>query len=149
MESKRSKKSIKQKGVGIGKGPKFSYDKKPNMNGGFNEKRKEAFGKGIKAMGTGKAKFQYKDGTNLDGRMSKVKKSETKEASRTYGNGSKNGSRGLRKARLNNRNYEYNPFKLSESTSSEEVYLLKERNEEYNFNNIYSYLNLHCRLVGC
>ena len=118
------------KGVGIGRGPKFNYDKKPNMSGGFNEKRKEAFGKGIKAMGTGKAKFQYKDGTNLDGRMSKVKKTETKEASRTYGNGSKSG-RGLRKGRINNRNYEYNPFKISESTSNYEVNLLKEKNEEY------------------
>ena len=56
-----SSKSTKPKGVGIGKGPKFSYDKKPNMGGGFNEKRKEAFGKGTKAMGTGKAKFEYKE----------------------------------------------------------------------------------------
>jgi len=55
------KKSVSPKGVGIGKGPKFSYDKKPNMGGGFNEKRKEAFGKGTKAMGTGKAKFEYKE----------------------------------------------------------------------------------------
>ena len=59
-----------------------------------------------------------------------MKKVETKEASRTYGNGSKNGSRGLRKARLNNRNMEFNPFKLSES-SINEVNLLREKNEEY------------------
>ena len=123
------KKSIKPKGVGIGKGPKFSYDKKPNMGGGFNEKRKEAFGKGTKAMGTGKAKFEYKEGENME--KGSMKKVETKEASRTYGNGSKNGSRGLRKAKTNNRNYEYNPFKLSESQSQQEVQLLKEKNEEY------------------
>ena len=126
---KSMKKSAKPKGVGIGRGPKFSYDKKPNMGGGFNEKRKEAFGKGTKAMGTGKAKFEYKEGENME--KGSMKKVETKEASRTYGNGSKDGSRGLRKGRSNNRNYEYNPFKLSESRSNEEVQLLKEKNEEY------------------
>jgi hypothetical protein len=123
------KKSIKPKGVGIGKGPKFAYDKKPNMGGGFDQKKKEAFGKGTKAMGTGKAKFEYKEGENME--KGSMKKVEAKEASRTYGNGSKNGSRGLRKARTNNRNYEYNPFKLSESQTNQEVQLLKEKNEEY------------------
>ena len=139
-------KSVKPKGVGIGKGPKFAYDKKPNMGGGFNTKKKEAFGKGTKAVGTGKAKFEYKEGENMEkGSMKKVetkeasrtygnrsmKKVETKEASRTYGNGSKDGSRGLRKARTNNRNYEYNPFKISESTDNQQVQLLREKNEEY------------------
>jgi hypothetical protein len=125
------KKSRKPKGVGMGKGPKFSYDKKPNMGGGFNEKRKEAFGKGTKAMGTGKAKFEYKEGENMKGDMTKVKKAETKEASRTLGNGSKNGSRGLRKARTNNRNMSFNPFKLHETESNGEINLLREKNEEY------------------
>ncbi len=123
------KKSLKPKGVGIGKGPKFSYDKKPNMGGGFDTKKKEAFGKGTKAVGTGKAKFEYKEGENME--KGSMKKVEAKEASRTYANGSKNGSRGLRKARTNNRNYEYNPFKLSESQTNQEVQLLKEKNEEY------------------
>ena len=123
------KKMIKQKGTENRRGPKFSYDKKPNMGGGFNEKRKEAFGKGIKATGTGKPKFEYKKGENMEkGSMRKV---ETKEAARTYGNGSKDGSRGLRKAKTNNRNYEYSPFKISENYSNNEVYLLKEKNEEY------------------
>jgi len=125
------KKSRKPKGVGMGKGPKFSYDKKPNMGGGFNEKRKEAFGKGTKAMGTGKAKFEYKEGENMKGDMTKVKKAETKEASRTLGNGSKDGSRGLRKARTNNRNMSFNPFKLHETESNGEINLLREKNEEY------------------
>jgi hypothetical protein len=125
------KKSRKPKGVGMGKGPKFSYDKKPNMSGGFNEKRKEAFGKGTKAMGTGKAKFEYKEGENMKGQMTKVKKAETKEASRTLGNGSKDGSRGLRKARTNNRNMSFNPFKLHETESNGEINLLREKNEEY------------------
>ena len=123
-----SKKSMKSKGLESRRGPKFNYDKKPNMSGGFNTKRKEAFGKGTKAMGTGKAKFEYKKGENME--KGSMKKVETKEASRTYGNGSKNGSRGLRKARLNNRNMEFNPFKLSES-SINEVNLLREKNEEY------------------
>jgi hypothetical protein len=123
-----SKKSMRSKGLESRRGPKFNYDKKPNMSGGFNTKRKEAFGKGTKAMGTGKAKFEYKEGENME--KGSMKKVETKEASRTYGNGSKNGSRGLRKARLNNRNMEFNPFKLSES-SINEVNLLREKNEEY------------------
>ena len=128
---KSRKKSRKPKGVGMGKGPRFSYDKKPNMGGGFNEKRKEAFGKGTKAMGTGKARFEYKEGENMKGQMSKVKKAETKEASRTLGNGSKDGSRGLRKARTNNRNMSFNPFKLHETESNGEINLLREKNEEY------------------
>jgi hypothetical protein len=146
------KKSIKPKGVGIGHGPKFNYDKKPNMDGGFPDKKKEAFGKGVKAMGTGKAKFEYKEekewGSNkheykrkkvdgvekkagdVKGHYKTYEKKETKEAARTYGSGSKDGSRGLRKARLNNRNMSFDPFKLHESASNE-VQLLREKNEEY------------------
>jgi hypothetical protein len=146
------KKSIKPKGVGIGHGPKFNYDKKPNMDGGFDEKKKEAFGKGVKAMGTGKARFEYKEEKNygsnkhefkrkkvdgvekkagdVKGHYKTYEKKETKEAARTYGSGSKDGSRGLRKARLNNRNMSFDPFKLHESTSNE-VQLLREKNEEY------------------
>jgi hypothetical protein len=148
------KKSIKPKGVGIGHGPKFGYDKKPNMGGGFSEKKKEAFGKGTKAMGTGKARFEYKEekewgGNKGDYKRKKedgvekktgekdghykdyMKKKETKEASRTLGNGSKDGSRGLRKARTNNRNMSFNPFKLHETESYGEMNLLREKNEEY------------------
>ena len=71
------KKSVTPKGVGIGRGPKFSYDKKPNMGGGFNEKRKEAFGKGTKAMGTGKARFEYKE--EKSGVLKKVNSDVKKE----------------------------------------------------------------------
>jgi hypothetical protein len=127
---KKSLKSLKSKGTENRRGPKFSYDKKPNMGGGFNEKRKEAFGKGIKATGTGKPRFEYKENMKME-KAAVAKKSETKEAARTYGNGSKDGSRGLRKAKTNNRNYEYSPFKISENYSNNEVYLLKEKNEEY------------------
>jgi len=139
------KKSMKPKGVGMGSGPKFGYDKKPNMNGGFNTKRKEAFGKGTKAVGTGKAKFEYKEGFDkvtlggnkgdkskthpgkkdyMETKMMKPKKMETKEASRTYGNGSKEG-RGLRKGITPNRNLTF------ESVDRSELKLLREKNNEY------------------
>jgi hypothetical protein len=67
-----SKSSVKPKGVGIGKGPKFSYNNK--AKGGFDEDKKE----GPKSVGTGKAKFEYKKGANMEGK-SKVVKAETKE----------------------------------------------------------------------
>ena len=56
----------------VGSGPKFTY--KDKAAGGFNEKRKE----GPKSVGTGKAKFEYKAGANMEGK-SKVVKAETKE----------------------------------------------------------------------
>jgi hypothetical protein len=132
MESKRSnkskrsmtsKKSITPKGVGIGKGPKFGYDKKPNMSGGFSEKKKEAFGKGIKAMGTGKAKFEYKEGEKMGvGKNTTVKKMETKEASRTLGSGSNFRRGGLPKPRA------HSSFNTA---INEELELMKEKNNEY------------------
>ena len=64
--------TYKPKGVGIGSGPKFSY--KDKAKGGFNEKKKQ----GPKSVGTGKAKFEYKKGENMEGK-SKVVKAETKE----------------------------------------------------------------------
>ena len=69
---REGKSTVKPKGVGIGKGPKFSYDNK--AKGGFDEDKKE----GPKTMGTGKAKFEYKKGANMEGK-SKVVKAETKE----------------------------------------------------------------------
>ena len=122
------KKAMKPKGVGMGNQSKFKYNQKPNMNGGFNVKKKE----GPKSIGTGKAKFEYKEGENMEkGNNTSVKKAETKEAARTLGNGSRDGSRGLRKARTNNRNISYNPIKISEEKSQNEVNLLREKNEEY------------------
>ena len=69
---KKAKKGIKPKGVGIGSGPKFTYNNK--AAGGFKEDKKE----GPKTMGTGKAKFEYKKGANMEGK-SKTVKAETKE----------------------------------------------------------------------
>jgi len=126
------KKAIKPKGVGIGRGPKFSYDKKPNMGGGFSEKKKEAFGKGTKAMGTGKAKFEYKEGENLEkGHNKKVvgKKAETKEAVRTnsYTRANKVGNRKGSDQNINRKEIRQRP----NTRVNEQVEILREKNEEY------------------
>ena len=145
MESvkKSLKKSATPKGVGIGRGPKFSYDKKPNMNGGFNEKRKEAFGKGTKAMGTGKARFEYKEEKEYGGnKRSKghktgdekghykdFEKAETKEAVRTnsYTRANKVGNR-----KGSNQNVNRTEIRVRPNTRvNEEVENLKAKNEEY------------------
>jgi hypothetical protein len=112
---KKAKKGIKPKGMGIGK-PKFEYKK---TTGGFDEKMKE----GPKKMGTGKAKFTYGKGENMDGKPKMVKKSETKEASRTYGMGSLEG-RGLRKGITPNRNLKFEAYEA-------EIGMLRQKNEEY------------------
>jgi len=72
----------KPKGVGIGSGPKFTYNNK--AAGGFKEDKKE----GPKTMGTGKAKFEYKKGANMEG-SSKVVKAETKEGAHGMKKGDK------------------------------------------------------------
>jgi hypothetical protein len=69
---REAKSTVKPKGVGIGSGPKFTYNGK--TSGGFKEDKKE----GPKTMGTGKAKFDYKKGENM-GQKPKVVKAETKE----------------------------------------------------------------------
>jgi hypothetical protein len=57
-------------------------------------------------------------------------KRETKEAARTYGNGSKEG-RGLRKGITNNRNYVYGKNGVKVESTESEVNVLREKNEEY------------------
>ena len=128
MESSK----FKSKGIGMGNASKFKYGKKPNQDGGFDVKKKQ----GTRGVGMGKAKFEYKEEVNgkkdpkentmVKGSTDKkpmVKKMETKEASRTYGNGSKSG-RGLRKGITPNRN-------LNLESKNEELNLLREKNEEY------------------
>ena len=163
MEDELTNETYKPKGVGIGSGPKFAYKNK--AAGGFKEDKKE----GPKTMGTGKAKFDYKKGANMEGKSKVVKaetkegdygmnkgdksktmkgkedyttkkgdtlkrkafeKEETKEAARTYGNGSKEG-RGLRKGITNNRNYVYGNNGVKVESTQEEVRMLREKNEEY------------------
>jgi len=135
---REAKSTIKPKGVGIRNRPSKTVIKK--VAGGFNEKRPQG-----KTVGTGKPKFEYKKGENMEGTSKVVKaetkegnygmnkgntlkrktfeKEETKEAARTYGMGSKEG-RGLRKGITPNRNMVY-------KESTEEVSLLREKNEEY------------------
>ena len=148
------RKSMKAKGVGIGRGPKFSYDKKPNMSGGFSEKKKEAFGKGVKAMGTGKAKFEFKEGQGYKdkederegmkhGKLADKKglkstksrrddagfeKRETKEASRinNYAVANKVGNR-----KGSNQNVNRTEIRQRPNRVNEEVEVLREKNEEY------------------
>jgi hypothetical protein len=69
---REAKSTVKPKGVGIGSGPKFTY--KDKAKGGFDVKKKE----GPKSVGTGKPKFEYKKGENME-QKSKVVKAETKE----------------------------------------------------------------------
>jgi hypothetical protein len=127
MESKMAKKSIKPKGVGMGKGPNVKvYHEKPNQGTGFKTKMKQ----GPKSVGTGKAKFEYKEGENLGDKLGKnkmVKKVETKEGVRTLGAGSVAGRKGgLPKPRAGSA---FNTA-LKES-DSRELNVLREKNEEY------------------
>jgi hypothetical protein len=137
-----SKSTIKPKGVGMGK-PKFSYDSKPNQGEGFKTKMKQ----GPRTMGTGKAKFDYKEGENAGSKLGKnkmvkkveskeqytekpkttVKKAETKEASRTLGNGSNFRKGGLPKPRA----HSSANTAIKESSSNKELQILREKNEEY------------------
>jgi hypothetical protein len=123
MESKKM--SIKPKGVGMGNpNKKKVYSNKPNQEGGFKTVKKTV----NKTMGTGKAKFEYKDGENLDGDMKTVKKVETKEASRTLGNGSNFRKGGLPKPRAHSK---FNTAIQKESVDNKELQVLREKNEEY------------------
>jgi hypothetical protein len=113
---KKAKKTIKPKGHGIGSGPKFSFKK---TSGGFKETMKQ----GTKGIGMGKPKFSYKDGGNVGGKNKVIKKTETKEAARTYGMGSESG-RGLRKGITPNRN-------LKMESYEKEISMLRQKNDEY------------------
>ena len=124
-ESKLGKKTIKPKGVGMGKGPNVKvYSKKPNQGTGFKTKMKQ----GPKAVGTGKAKFEYKEQAKLGtNKQVPVKKAETKEGVRTLGAGSRAGRKGgLPKLRTGSA---FN-MALKESNTNE-VQVLREKNEEY------------------
>jgi hypothetical protein len=119
---------FKAKGVGMGKA-KFSYNK---PTGGFKEKMKHA----NPTKGTGKPKFEFKEGDDMTGMkkpmmkkpmMKKpmmVKGGETTEASRTLGNGKRWGRNGLDKPRAA-------PQHLRVEGLETELVTLRERNEEY------------------
>jgi hypothetical protein len=139
-ESKKM--SIKPKGVNMGSPSKFKYDKSPNLGTGFKTNMKEA----PKSVGTGKPKFEYKDGENSGSKFGKnkivkkteskeqftekptnVKKAETKEAARTLGNGTAFRKGGLPKPRA----HSSANANIKESTSNAELQILREKNEEY------------------
>jgi len=120
-----AKKAFKAKGKGMGNPSKFKYEKSPNQSG-FKTKMKEA----PKSVGTGKAKFEFKDGENAGDKLGKnkiVKKAETKEASRTLGSGSKFRKGGLPKQRAHSK---FN-MNIKENTDTQELQILREKNEEY------------------
>jgi hypothetical protein len=145
MEALKSK--MKPKGMGMGNPSKFKYDKKPNMSGGFNEKKKE----GPKSVGTGKAKFEYKEEKNYgsnkhefkrktvdgvkkkagekDGHYKTYEKEETKEAARTnsYARANKVGNRKGFDQNINRKEIRQRP----NTRVNEEVDMLREKNEEY------------------
>jgi hypothetical protein len=116
------------KTMGTGKA-KFEYKKGENM-GGKSKVVKAETKEGNYGMNKGdKSKtMNGKDYTTKKGDTLKTKafeKTETKEAARTYGMGSKEG-RGLRKGITPNRNIVY-----KESVEPSEVRMLREKNEEY------------------
>ena len=102
-----------------GNASKFKYSKKPNQEGGFNTKMKE----GSKRYGkSGKANFDYDNEDpnseivmKIVNKITKGKKIETKEASRTLANN--------RKVKRN--------LMASPSQLKEEVEVLREKNDEY------------------
>ena len=96
---------------------KFKYKSKPNQD--FPTKKMK---QGTKGVGMGKAKFEYKETKNMD--MKKVKKAETKEASRTLGSGRRFGRKGLPKPKAA-------PRHLEVESVQNELTVLRERNEEY------------------
>jgi hypothetical protein len=115
-------KKVVFKGENIHKGPKgkISSDAKKFVKGEF----KEGYGmnKGDKSKtDKGDEDYTTKKGDTL--KRKAFEKEETKEASRTYGMGSKEG-RGLRKGITPNRNIVY-------KESTQEVNMLREKNEEY------------------
>jgi len=109
----------------MGNASKFKYDKKPNQGQGFKTKMKQ----GTRGVGMGKAKFEYKEGENMEkGKNTTVKKMETKEASRTLGNGSNFRKGGLPKPRAHSK---ANTAIKKESVDNRELQVLREKNEEY------------------
>jgi hypothetical protein len=112
---------FKAKGVGMGNASKFKYNKKPNLD--YKPKKMK---QGTRGVGMGKAKFEYKEDVNVDKKMKSVKKVETKEASRTNSFVT-SGKVGLRKG--SDRTVNRTKVRVQEST--QELNLLREKNEEY------------------
>jgi hypothetical protein len=113
METKEGMKPKVGKGAKLGSAKKFSYKKSA---GGFKETMKKA----NPTKGTGKPKFEFKEGV----KMEKMPKKETKEASRTYGMGWRKGAlpKGARTGSSKAR---------QDESVDVELQLLRAKNEEY------------------
>jgi len=119
MPDDTSKFKVHESKQKTGSASKFKYSKKPNQEGGFDTKMKE----GSKRYGkSGKANFDYDNEDpnseivmKIVNKITKGKKIETKEASRTLANN--------RKVKRN--------LMASPSQLKEEVEVLREKNDEY------------------
>ena len=123
METKESMKPKVGKGVSLGSAKNAQGGKIKPSKGGFKETMKKA----NPTKGTGKPKFEFKEGETME---KLPKKGEAKEAARTYGMGSKSG-RGLRKGISPNRDYEYGKNVAESVEVMEELQMLRTKNEEY------------------
>jgi len=125
------------KSVGTGK-PKFEYKKGENMGAKSKVVKAETKeGQGYKDKEDERLSMKHGKIATKDIKTTKSRrddadfeKSETKEAARTYGMGSKEG-RGLRKGITNNRNYVYSNSGVKTESTQEEVRMLRGKNEEY------------------
>jgi len=120
------------KSVGTGKA-KFEYKKGAIMEGKskvVKAETKEGYGSKKHEFKRKKVDGVEKKAGTKDGHYKDYEKTETKEAARTYGNGSKEG-RGLRKGITNNRNYVYSNNGVKVESTQAEVSMLREKNEEY------------------
>ena len=114
-------------GIGMGKGPGKAF--KGKVSGNKVEAKEGDYGmnKGDKSKThKGDKDYTTKKGDTLNRKA--FEKEEATESARTYSNGSKDNSRGLRKAITNNRNYSYGK---GAANVNEEVQKLREKNEEY------------------
>jgi len=116
METKEGMKPKVGKGAKLGSAKKFSYKK---SSGGFKENMKKA----NPTKGTGKPKFEFKEGEEME---MMPKKGEAKEASRTYGTGWRKGA--LRKGA---RAGQEAARKATNESAMVELEMLRTKNEEY------------------
>jgi len=121
METKEGMKPKVGKGAKTGSAKKFSYKK---SSGGFKETMKKA----NPTKGTGKPKFEFKEGEMMDmpSKMPKLSKEEAKEAARTYGTGWRKGAlpKGARAGQEAAR-------KATNESAMVELEMLRAKNEEY------------------
>jgi hypothetical protein len=122
METKEGMKPKVGKGASLGSAKNAKGAKIKPSKGGFKEDMKH----GNPTKGTGKPKFEFKEGERMDmpSRMPKLSQEEAKEAARTYGMGWRKGAlpkgarAGSKKAR-------------QDESVDKELEMLRAKNEEY------------------